>query len=478
MQNEETPPNTTKWVTLMLLAVGAITAYRVGLLWFSKMDLFVDEAQYWLWGQDLAFGYYSKPPMIGWLIRGVTELAGSDAPFWVRLPAPILHGVTGLILGAIATRLWDVRAGFVVAVGYLTLPVVAVGSVQISTDTLLFPFLALAMAAYLRVLRTDSAFFAAVTGVALGLGFLAKYAAAYYLVCGFLALLLMPRARPTLERAWTIVFMFLLIISPNLYWNATNGFATVEHTMDNASWVRDTNVLASLNYENLGIFFAEQFAVFGPVLMIALLMLPFRARHWPLGFLLLFSLPIIAIVCVQALLSNAYANWAATAYLAGSLAVLPFLRGRWLIGSFAINGAFCLAAPILAYFADDLKMLERYTGLDEMSAELIETAEQADAFAVVARSRGMLADLHYTGRDSGLAFYAVPPSGRAMNHYERSFPLPADLTGDVLYVSHPDHLKDCAQEVEPLKVLQPETGAYRKQTLGLYLLPAGCAAQR
>ena len=76
------------------LAIAAITLYRIALLPLATADLFVDEAQYWLWGQELAWGYYSKPPLIGWVIRAVTDLAGSDGAFWIRAPGPVLHGIT------------------------------------------------------------------------------------------------------------------------------------------------------------------------------------------------------------------------------------------------------------------------------------------------------------------------------------------------------------------------------------------------
>jgi hypothetical protein len=62
------------WLLPAALGVGLITALRMILLGFNETDLFVDEAQYWLWGQQLDFGYYSKPPLIGWVIRMATEI--------------------------------------------------------------------------------------------------------------------------------------------------------------------------------------------------------------------------------------------------------------------------------------------------------------------------------------------------------------------------------------------------------------------
>ena len=103
-------PERRGWLPAALLAVGAITLLRIVALWFNRTDLFVDESQYWLWGQNPDFGYYSKPPLIGWVIRAATELGGSDAPFWVRLPGALFHGMTALILGALGARIMGARA--------------------------------------------------------------------------------------------------------------------------------------------------------------------------------------------------------------------------------------------------------------------------------------------------------------------------------------------------------------------------------
>lgn len=39
---------------------------------FTSLDLFGDEAQYLLWSQNLDLGYYSKPPLLAWILSGYT----------------------------------------------------------------------------------------------------------------------------------------------------------------------------------------------------------------------------------------------------------------------------------------------------------------------------------------------------------------------------------------------------------------------
>src|SRR5690242_21937911 len=73
-----------------LAGVAAITGLRLVWLALQPADLFPDEAQYWVWSQQLALGYYSKPPLVAWLIAATTWLFG-DSEFAVRLSAPLPH---------------------------------------------------------------------------------------------------------------------------------------------------------------------------------------------------------------------------------------------------------------------------------------------------------------------------------------------------------------------------------------------------
>ncbi|SMX46407.1 ArnT family glycosyltransferase [Actibacterium lipolyticum] len=483
MLKSVTQPERAGWAAPAVAIVLAITAFRVCLLAFNRMDLFVDEAQYWLWGQELAFGYYSKPPMIGWVIRFFTDLAGSDAPFWVRLPAPLFHGATALILGSIAAHVFGRRAGILVAAGFATLPMVALSSILISTDTIMFPFLALALAGYLRLLEKSAPWWAVLTGAAVGLAFLSKYAAIYYLICAPIAAALIPQARPRLRDILIALVAFLVVISPNIIWNVLNGFTTVEHTLDNADWVRDPSQKAGLSLAKLSEFLISQFAVFGPVLFGALIWQSLRARKQSDArqFLLIFTLPILAVVCVQALLSGAYANWAAAAYLAGTVTVIPWMTPRWLVASFVVNGALSLALPIIGVFAEtpatqDSAALKRYTGRDEMSLQIIETALRTGTTDVVAQNRDILADLFYTGRDSGLSFYALPTTGRAAHHYALKYPLPDETAGPVLYIADSRRPPVCQPDAQPVTTISPTSGTYGGKTKRLYLVPGDCWA--
>lgn len=469
------PIDSHPWLRPTLMIVIVATAARWGLLAFDRTDLYVDEAQYWLWGQEFAFGYYSKPPLIAWLIGAVTSIAGSDAPFWVRMPGAALHGTTALILAALAARIAGGRLAVWVAAAYMTLPMVGLGSLLISTDTVMAPFFAAALYFHRRLIETPTMRFAALAGACAGLAFMAKYVALYFLVGVALAAFLRKDQRINWAHAGVMLIVFAFVISPNFAWNMSHQFATLSHTADNVGWVRRENPLRNLNPLGLVEFLISQFAVIGPILFAAVLTTFRRPRDR--YAMPAFVIPALAVVCVQSLLDKAYANWAVAAYFSGVILAMMVLEGwpRLRIASLAINGAFCLILPLLVIFptiqVNDAPLLARQLGRADLSRQIIALAAEAGGVPIYATSRDVLADLFYTGRDAGITVYAPQPKARAQNHYEQRYPLPYGLTGTVLVVSA--IRPDCSLPAKAI-ALQTKGGAYEGSGLSAYLVDAGC----
>jgi 4-amino-4-deoxy-L-arabinose transferase-like glycosyltransferase len=328
---ETTRPRLPDPAALVFLTVGVLTALRLGAVFLTPLELYPDEAQYWLWSRELAFGYYSKPPMIAWLIAGTTAIGG-DAEAWIRVSSSLLHAGTALVLFAAGSRLYDRWSGAAGALVYSMMPGVQLSSVIASTDAPLFFFLALALLAYSALLRGGGRgrlAWAAALGVTLGLAFLSKYAAIYF--AGGLALhaLLSREARAAWGRVAPVLAAAaaLLALTPNLLWNASHRFATLSHTADNADWGSGRGLDLGPMLEFVG----SQFGVFGPLAFALLLtgtFLAARRRRAPDAdlALLCLALPALLIVTGQAFLSRANANWAGVAFVPASLLV-----GAWLV---------------------------------------------------------------------------------------------------------------------------------------------------
>ena len=58
------PPWAHPGLRLAVVILLGLTAVRLIGLRLSTVDLFFDEAQYWAWPREIAFGYISKPPLL------------------------------------------------------------------------------------------------------------------------------------------------------------------------------------------------------------------------------------------------------------------------------------------------------------------------------------------------------------------------------------------------------------------------------
>lgn len=466
-------PQPDRWFPAAVAAVAAVTALRLALLPFSRTDLFVDEAQYWLWGQALDWGYYSKPPLIAWVIRAVTDLAHSDAAFWVRAPGAVLHGVTALVLGSVAVRLFGARAALAVAVGYVTLPMAALGSLLFSTDTVMLPLLAAALWFWVAGLRGGGARAALAAGVACGLAVMAKYAG-LFLPAGMLAAAAISPGWRAPPGHWVAFGAALAaVVAPNVIWNLSNDLTTLSHTADNVGWLRQG---ASVSLASLAEFLLSQLAVVGPVVAVVFALCLLCPGGGDAAALAAMAAVPLAVVAVQALLGGANANWAVAGWLPGTLVAMVWLEGRtaWMWLSLGVNGAVSLALALLVMVPDlrlgEEPLLARYLGRAHLSRQVIGLAQAAGGLPVVADRRDVLADLFYTGRDSGLVILARPHGGRPTHYYEQVHMMPRGLSGDVLLVTA-DPGPCATGEALPLDL---RGGAYAGTGLMAWRTTAGC----
>jgi len=472
-----------------LAAIAALTAYRILMLPLATAEIFVDEAQYWLWGQELAFGYFSKPPLIGWVIRASTELAGSDGVFWIRLPGPLFHAATALVLMRAARRLMDPVSAVWCGIVYATMPAVGLASILISTDTILLLFFAGAIWIYVALRDRSSVGLALALGVCLGLGMMAKYAALYFAVCAGIAAVLVPQARIAWRDVGIAAVAFLMVVSANIIWNLENDLVTVSHTADNVDWVKSPGI--SLNWSKVVEFVGSQFAVLGPVFFGAYLVLIWRvirSEDWTRRWLLWMSLPILLLMIGQALLSRAYGNWAVTAYPAAILLIVPVLwwKARPVFWTgLAVNLALVVALPVVATQVtewrageEDRLLLRRYVGREALSARIFEEARARSAVDVVAWDRDVLSDLFYRAPGVGdLEVFAAPVDGYVPHYYAQKHTYPEGRSGPVMFFTFGRDVPDCAAEVPDVSWAVTE-GAYRGREMKGYLVPSACWATR
>src|SRR6202011_3184954 len=69
------------------LTIAALVVLRLVAAAFTPITF--DEAYYWMWSKSLAGGYYDHPPMVAYVIRAGTMIAG-DTELGVRLVSILL----------------------------------------------------------------------------------------------------------------------------------------------------------------------------------------------------------------------------------------------------------------------------------------------------------------------------------------------------------------------------------------------------
>jgi len=436
-------------ILALIVLVLLLTAWRLLVIGTSGYLLTPDEAQYWMWSKQPALGYLSKPPLIAWLMHGLTGVCG-DGEACLRSAAPLLHGVTALVVAAIARRVATPETAFWAGLFYATAPGVNLSAILMTTDALLLLFWALALYALVRL--QDDGTQGRKTGwwlllsVAIGGGLISKYAMGYFILSLGLWLILDRVGRKAIlgsGRLWVpavAALISLAIIAPNLLWNANNGFVTFVHTAGNADWRYVAfQPLAAIG-RAFG-FLASQFAVAGPITFGALCVICWRWREtWArptTRFLLLFSVPVLGLMIVQALVSKAFANWAAAAHLAGCVMVALVLveegRRRLMILLVAANllGALGLyhydvlvrpiASAVLPKLVDPLITMR---GWRDFGAEVSRRAKQHDNTVVVAGERYVFSLLRYYARPRPHAIVKWNPYLERRDDFDGKFEIP------------------------------------------------------
>lgn len=440
-----------------LFAIGIATLIRV--MWLSghPIDLYPDEAQYWIWAQNPDWGYYSKPPFVAWMIWATTNLFGPD-DLAVKIGASFAYVGTSFLVFAIGARLYDRRIGAWSAIAFVTLPAVSLSSVVISTDVPLLFFWALATYAFVRAREADRWSWWALAGIACGLGLLSKYAMGYWLLSALGFLVAVRDERRHVKYFLGAVIIAFLVYLPNLLWNWAHGFVSYAETG------RDANVHGvSLHPEAFLTFVGSQFGVFGPIFFATLAWIAVTARKSLADrralMLAAFALPTLGFMFVVALLSRANANWSAPTYLSATILVVAYLsaHGRDALVQWSVVLHVMLAvlgfgahnaAERFGFHLGTLDPLHRVLGWQRLGQSLSDIRTQAPPLPLLGDERELMAGIIYYMRPHPFEMKIWNPGQHVRNGFEMNQSLPDVPGGDYLWITNRKDRTEITQRFE------------------------------
>lgn len=201
----------------ILLAV----LFALNLLQASFTELIYDEAYYWYYAQDMAWGYFDHPSMVAFLIKLSSLLF--DGELGVRFMSCVLSAGTYILLWLLIDN--PKKKDYVIhffllvfsftlmnAYGFLTLP-----------DTSLLFFTALFLWLYKRFLKVEDT----VSTIGLGLVMAALMYSKYHAVLVILFVFASNYKLIFNKKAWLSVILALICYAPHFVWLYQNDFVSV-----------------------------------------------------------------------------------------------------------------------------------------------------------------------------------------------------------------------------------------------------------
>ena len=413
---------------LVIFVLLGITFLRSGALFLTPLDLGVDEAQYWLWSQNLDFGYFTKPPLIAWII-GTTHWIFGHHSWAVRLPACWIHFATALLLWRGAVMIFGQNAGRLAALIWISLPATGLGSFLISTDT---PLLCLWSAGLLALCGVASHRLGPATGMmlagtAFGVAMLAKFAAIYALIGIFMIAShshLTKKSFFSWRHLAIAIISFGVAASPTIIWNYANDFSTFRHLSDNAN-------IDNKSYDLSGVwhFFWTQFAVAGPLVFTVMILA--TKQQWgnhQTRWLVWMSAPILTLMIIQSFISDTNANWAMPAYPALTIMAAGWLAGfssqKLWIATISINMVIIMLVIVVSLsgslgpLAPKSDPMRRLRGWQQLANDLRPFINAHRATAVIADRRATAALLSWHFYNEPIKILVHDADAIPSNHFE------------------------------------------------------------
>jgi 4-amino-4-deoxy-L-arabinose transferase-like glycosyltransferase len=415
------PIDDSRWVVRLavLLTAGLLVAR---LLAIGQFGFFADEAYYWLWSENLAFGYYDHPPMVALFIRLSTLLFG-DTEFGVRFVGVVSVAVDIFLVYRIALVLFESRRVAAWAAIFANCTLLGVLSVITVPDQPMILFWLGGVYALARIARGGAGAWWLLVGAMLGLAAISKYTALFLAVAVPLWLVAAPPVRKWLRSPWPYLgaALALLIMFPVILWNVAEGWPSITLQLNRGS--DGVPLETFMLYVGLLPVAASPLIAILAVVGLVQCLRSGWLRDPARALLVLMPLPLLFYLAQHSLAEAIDPHWISpVVFLSAIFAAIPLggsMRQRWRraaewlgVGAVAFGtvltvGTYTVLAELWMPFSHISNYTSRFRGWAEFSEAVAEKAQTEKADYVVASDYNVASLLRFHLRDTDVPIYLV-----------------------------------------------------------------------
>ena len=429
---------TLRWIDAHLIVLLlAVLLVRGGFLFGNGLNLIGDESYYWDWSRQPDWCYYSKPPMVAWLIGVFTWLLGDYAAV-VRLPTIFLGTVFLGYFHATAKAFYGARAAALALLLILATPINVLANFLMTIDPPLYCFWMMSLYYLRRALFDGDAKAWLWAGFASAAALLSKQVAIALPVILLVFLLIdAPRRYYLRQEFWLYLLPMLLVSVPILLWNQQHDWVMFGHSKGHFGNHEPVSLIK--HFQHAMDFLLYQVLLLSPVIFLLTIIisiksgLNFRRLTAEQRFLWLMGPLLLLGVLLLSLLQKVQGNWPMPFYISG----LILLAGSWAAGAwhrtvkFGLGlGLFMVVITYILPLVIQVTQLKdsafdptkRFKSWQEMAINvhferLMAMPELADSFVVALGHRYLASELGFYLPDHPQV-YRFEESGQVTSQYE------------------------------------------------------------
>ena len=432
--------------------IAAFTAVRLAVA--PTFGLGTDEAHYALYARFLDLSYFDHPPLVGWTHALFFYTLGTNE-FLVRLPAILLFVFTSFLCYRF-DRSFAAERPALLALAALNSSFLLGGlGLMLLPESLLLPLAYLLIFAVLRLERTPSTANFALLGLVLGLAGLTKYTAILFIPALVVYAVAKKRSDILFDpRMLVAAFIALVLVTPVLFWNLQNGFASFRYQSGHVAGGHAPDL--KLLFGSLG----AQFGAYSPPLFCLAFYGLYRAfRDRRAGALLpaLLGVTLLLFFLYSALYRFSLPHWSAVFYalfiplgvlyldqagLRWKKGILIFSLGLTILIALLVQAELAVKAFRFPDYQSPFRSVYRLADVLKRANEILAQDPSAHKALAVSNwtevSRTMYYDMPYTS-----TVFLIPARDERYAHWITGSPLGADL----LFLNNHFHRTDLGREV-------------------------------